>query len=177
MCQKLLADARDGSSFSGMQVTTRAILEMNAPPEVVFDAAAMDYAGFAGVFPGYGLIPRIDQITLEAGDELREGSVRLIHNGDGSVLRERVDVLKRPEAHAYNLHGFVFPFSLLVREAVGAWSFHARGTGTHVVWNYQFVLTSPLAWPLAAPIIKIFFRGAMARCLGLVKARVEGSAA
>lgn len=157
-----------------MKVTTQATIDIAAPPAAVFDDAAADYAGFAAVFPGYGLIPKIEKITLEEGEQLTEGSIRLIHNGDGSVLRERVEVLRRPEAHVYVLSGFVFPFSLLVREATGAWLFEPAGQGTRVVWNYDFELTSFLAWPLAAPIIWLFFRGAMRRSLGLIKQRLGG---
>lgn len=158
-----------------MKVTLSERIEIEKPPQAVFDAAAADYAGFAAVFPGYGLIPGINKIELESGARLEEGSIRLIHNSDGSVLRERVEVLRRPSAHVYVLSGFVLPFSLLVREATGSWVFEAAGQGTRVVWNYDFELTSFLAWPVAAPVILIFFRGAMRRCLGLIRARLIGT--
>jgi carbon monoxide dehydrogenase subunit G len=158
-----------------MNVKLSERIEIEKPPAIVFDAAAGDYAAFAAFFPGYGVIPRINKIQLELGTRLEEGSVRLIHNSDGSVLRESVEVLRRPTAHVYVLSGFVFPFSLLVRKATGSWVFEPAGQGTRVVWNYDFELTSFLAWPVAAPVILIFFRGAMRRCLGLIRARLMGN--
>jgi len=34
-----------------------------------------------------------------------------------------------------------------------------------VIWRYRFELATPLAWPLAAPLLTIFMQGAMRRCL------------
>jgi len=42
-----------------------------------------------------------------------------------------------------------------------------------VSWDYAFTLTSVFAWPLAAPLLHIFMRGAMRRCLAAMAHELE----
>jgi len=59
--------------------------------------------------------------------------------------------------HSYGWTGGVKPpFSLLVRSGGGNWDFTETEGGTRIVWTYTFDLTSPLAYPLAMPILWLF---------------------
>ena len=114
-------------------------------------------------FPGYGPISAIKTVVLDA--PLAVGSTRQIHNADGTVLTERITALDPPVRHAYELSGFSAPFSWLVRLGEADWTLQATEGGTLVRWSYRFSLTSPIVYPLSAPLLKIFMRRAMQRCL------------
>lgn len=129
-------------------------------------ALATDAARFP--FPGDGPIAAVRTITLDA--PLAVGSTRQIHNADGSVLTERVTVLDAPTRHAYELSGFVVPFSWLVQLGEADWQLRPADGGTDVTWSYRFTLTTALAWPLAAPLLQVFMRRAMARSLAAMAA-------
>jgi Polyketide cyclase / dehydrase and lipid transport len=131
-----------------------------APAAAVF-ALITDGARFP--FPGFGPIAAIGDVRLDA--PLAVGSTRRVHNTDGTVLTERVTVLDPPHRHAYELSGFVAPFSWLVMRGEAEWSLAETPAGTSVSWHYDFTLTSPLAWPIGAPLLNFFMHGAMERCL------------
>jgi uncharacterized protein YndB with AHSA1/START domain len=131
-----------------------------APAAAVY-ALITDGARFP--FPGFGPIAAIREVRLDA--PLAVGSTRRVHNADGTVLTERVTALDPPHHHAYELTGFVAPFSWLVTRGDAEWSLTDTEAGTSVSWHYDFTLTSPLAWPLCAPLLNFFMHGAMERCL------------
>ena len=132
------------------------------PPDAAF-ALAVDPSRFPGFFTGFGPIPALREIRLDA--PLAVGSTRQVEGSDGAVMRERIVAHDPPRRHAYVLGNLRPPLALLVREGHADWRFEPRADGTQVRWTYRFELTSPLAWPLAAPLLQVFMRGAMQRCL------------
>lgn len=143
-----------------MDITVIAQRHIPAPATEVF-AVMTDPGRFP--FPGYGLIAAIREVSLDA--PLAVGSTRKILNADGSVLSERITVLEPPRRHGYELSGFTPPFSWLVRLGVADWTVVDAGDGVDVTWTYRFTLSHALAWPVCAPLLHIFMRGAMRRCL------------
>lgn len=132
------------------------------PPAAAF-ALAVDAERFPHFFTGYGPIPALRAIRLDA--PLAVDTTRQLESSDGAVMRERVVAHDPPLRHAYVLDGLRPPLGLLVRAGHADWRFAPQAGGTHVRWTYRFELTSALAWPLAAPLLHVFMRGAMQRCL------------
>ena len=52
-----------------------------------------------------------------------------------------------------------------MRAGHGDWTFTPVAGGTHVLWRYDWDLSSRLAWPLAWPLLQGFMRRAMRNCL------------
>jgi hypothetical protein len=126
-------------------------------------ALATDPERFPPLFAGFGPIPGLRRITLHGA--LAVGVTRDVEGMDGVVMLERVTALEPGRRHDYVLSGLRPPLAWLVREGQARWTFAASGTGTDVTWRYRFVLTTALVWPLAFPLLRVFMRGAMQRCL------------
>jgi hypothetical protein len=135
---------------------------IDAPLDAVF-ALSVDPARFPALFTGMGPIPALVSITPDAPPAV--GSTRQVLSADKSRLTERIVAWEPPRLHRYVLSGFTAPLSLLARAATAEWQFSEREGGTFVRWTYDFELASPLAWPVAAPLLGVFMQGAMARCL------------
>lgn len=156
-----------------MQVYTGVSQEIKASPERVFELATA-IATLPKVFKGYGPIPAIVDAEIVGGGEIREGAIRRVKNSDGSVIDEEIICLKRPEKQVYRLlRGFKPPFSLLVRSGGGDWTFSTFDGGTSITWKFYFELTSFLAYPLMALIMKRYFRQALQDCLYQIKLLAE----
>ena len=136
-----------------MVIDLIARLTLAAAPATVF-ALTLDALRFPTLFRGFGPIPALTRISLHAAPAV-----------DGGRMTECITALEPGHRHAYSLSGFRPPLSWLVRAGHADWQFTANGDGTTVVWRYRFELTTPLVWPLAAPLLKIFMQGAMRRCL------------
>jgi len=126
-------------------------------------ALAIDAQRFPAVFTGYGPIPGLRRITLHG--EPAVGTTRDVEDKAGVVMHERIDALEPGRRHAYTLSALKPPFAWLVRVGHADWTFTPAGNASDVVFSYAFELTSILAWPLAAPLLHVFMRGAMQRCL------------
>lgn len=136
---------------------------LRASSAAVF-ALSLDAARFPATFAGCGPIPAIRRITLHAPPAV--GSTRELENSDGSRLSERITALEPSRRHAYTLSGIRPPLAWLARCGHADWSFADDGAqACFVVWRYRFELSHALAWPLAFPLLRIFMRGAMRRCL------------
>ena len=141
-----------------MKLSTRASIEIPRPPEAVFDAAT-DHTRLHTVMKKMGPIPGVLSVEMENGAKPAAGATRAVKMSDGSTMREEITVQDRPRAHRYRwLNPPAAPFSLLVRGADSDWVFRPAGGGTVIDWTYSFDLTSPLAYPLAAPVIWLFNR-------------------
>lgn len=140
---------------------------VRAPAEAAF-ALAMDPERFPTLFRGCGPIPGVRRITRHAPSTV--GATRTLDNDDGTQLREVITAFDVPRRHAYTLTGMRPPFSWLVRAGHADWTFTANGEGCAVRWCYRFDLASGLSWPVAAPLLQIFMRGAMRRCLAAMAA-------
>jgi hypothetical protein len=145
-----------------------------ASPAAVF-ALSIDPGRFPAMFRGFGPIPGLRHIRLHAPPAV--DSTREVESEDGAVMRERITSLDPPQQHAYVLDGLKPPLRWLAREGHADWRFDAAGDGTRVTWRYRFNLTSPLAWPLAAPLLKVFMQGAMRRCLDAMARELARGAA
>ena len=145
-----------------MHVDLLAQSEFAASPEAVF-ALSLDPERFPATFVGFGPVPPLRRIQLHAPPAV--GSTRDVEGADGAFMLERITALDPPRHHAYVLSRLKAPLVWLAREGHADWRITPRGNGCHVVWTYRFALTSPLAWPLAFPILRVFMQGAMQRCL------------
>ena len=145
---------------------------LRAPPDAVF-ALAVDAERFPALFAGFGPIPGLRRITLHG--PLAIGATRDVEDLGGVVMCERVDALEPSRRHAYTLSGLQPPLSWLVREGRADWTFAPAGAGTQVVWTYAFELTAALAWPLAAPLLRVYMRGAMQRCLDAMARQLDSA--
>ena len=156
-----------------MNIFLRAERRIAASAEAVY-ALAIDAQRFPAVFTGYGPIPGLRRITLHAAPAV--GTTRDVEDNAGVVMHERIDALEPARRHAYTLSGLKPPFAWLVRVGHADWTFAPAGDATDVVFSYDFELTSTLAWPLAAPLLRVFMRGAMQRCLdGMARVLQSGA--
>ena len=145
-------------------VHTHAQVVTDASVEAVFDSAT-DSARFQQFFTGFGPIPGVVAVTWLTSPPAAGGR-RSVKTVDGATIEETVIELARPHSHHYEIPGgFPAPFSWLVRSARAEWSFTTTPQGTSLRWDYSFKLTHPLALLVAAPLIKLFFKAAMQRCL------------
>lgn len=156
-------DACDrASQTAAMQVAIQVERIIQAAPVAVFELA-LDPLRFPRTFRGFGPIPSIRAITQDGPPAV--GSTRRLDNSDGSRPQELITSLDPPRHHAYTLSGLARPFSWLVREGHAEWTFMPNADGTRVRWRYCFELTAASAWLLAWPLLHVFMRGAMRRCL------------
>ena len=147
-----------------MDVTVRSAIHVPRPPEVVWDFA-VGCENFPRFLRRLGPLPGVVEVAMLDGAAPGPGVRRRVTMTDDSVLVEHVLELSRPTTHRYRWEGGPRPpFSLLVRSGEGSWAFAAAAGGTDVVWSYRFALTTPLVWPLAAPVL-LAFRAWMARGL------------
>jgi hypothetical protein len=153
-----------------MVVDLHAARTLRCPIEAAF-ALGLDPVRFPPSFRGCGPIPAVQRIVLHAPPAV--GSTRALENSDGSRPIETITVLDPPRRHAYTLSRLAAPFSWLVREGQAEWVFATAAAGTAVSWRYRFLLTSPLAWPIAFPLLRLFMAAAMRRCLAAMAATLE----
>ena len=133
---------------------------------------ATDSTNAARVLRSRGPFAGITEVEMYEGHTLSTGAKRRIHMTDGTVIEEVILDYDPPTRHRYGWEGGAkFPFSLLVRSGTGNWKFSEVEGGTQVVWSYTFGLTSPLAYPLALPIIRLF-RGWLQQGLDAIRAEI-----
>ena len=142
----------------------------DAPIDAVF-ALSVDPARFPAHFTGMGPIPALREITPDAPSAV--GATRQLLSADGSRLTERIVEWDPPRRHRYVLSGFAAPLAWLVRAGTAQWRLGERDGGTFVQWTYDFELTTPAAWPVAAPLLTVFMQGAMHRCLERMAGTLE----
>ena len=142
----------------------------DAPPAAVWDLS-VDPVRFPTHFVGMGPIPALREIAPDAPSAV--GATRQLLSADGSRLTERIVAWEPPRLHRYVLSGFAAPLAWLVRAGTAQWRLDERDGGTFVRWTYDFDLTSPAAWPLAAPLLSVFMQGAMHRCLARMAGTLE----
>lgn len=153
-----------------MNVNLLAERRIYAMPELAY-RLALDPEKFPALFAGFGPIPALRRMALHGAPAV--GTLRDVEDAAGVVMQERIDALEPDRRHAYTLSGLKPPLSLLVRRGAADWTFDVCGEGVHVRWTYAFELTTPLAWPLAAPLLQVFMRTAMRRCLDAMARTLE----
>jgi hypothetical protein len=137
-------------------ISTSASVVIPRPRDDVF-AFATYSANAPSTIRARGPYAGVRKIEMHEGQSLAKGSKRRIFMTDDSVLDETILEYDPPVNHRYAWTGGVKPpFSLLVRSGSGNWDFTETEGGTRIVWTYTFGLTSPLAYPLAIPIVWLF---------------------
>jgi Polyketide cyclase / dehydrase and lipid transport len=152
-----------------MLVKTNALVEIAASPEVVFDFVT-SLSTLPKVFRGFGPIPAIIKAEMADGGEMCEGGVRRIENSDALVIEEEIITFQRAERQTYRLvRGFKFPISLLIESGGGDWKFTTTEKGTRIDWEFYFVLTSGLFYPVGLLLVQVCMNKAMQQCLDNIK--------
>jgi hypothetical protein len=156
-----------------MKLQTNTSIEIFASPETVFDFST-NHLNLPKVFTGYGPVPAILKAETLENEPFQAGSIRRVYNADGSVIDEKMIELSRPTQQQYQLvRGFKPPFSWLFQGAGGDWTFSPTASGTLVEWKFNFVLTSPIVYPVASVLIHSFFVRAQQQCLINIKQLIE----
>lgn len=153
-----------------MKLSVRTAIEVARYPADVYDAAVGNLEKLlrpAGPIPGVAAAEMVDGVRLQAGAR------RLVTMTDGSLVLEEILAAERPRCHRYRwVHPPTFPFSLVVRGGEADWGFAPSRAGTRVEWTYTFELSTPLAYPLALPLLA-FFRRWMVLGLSRLRGKVE----
>jgi hypothetical protein len=157
-----------------MRVSNTESIVVPGPREAVFERA-FNRTEMPKLLRGWGPVPGVERVELLDDGDYAVGKIRRIHNTDGSSLDEEILAYAPPSAHEYRLFGdFRGLAKLLVREGFGEWRFIALDDSrTDVHWKYEFTLTSPLAWPLALPMMKVAFANMQRGTLRRLKAAFE----
>ena len=159
-----------------MNIRTSAHCRFEGSPQEVWDIIT-DMERFPHFFDGYGLIPAVVRIELQY-ENPAIGERRLVHSSDGGIVTEEILAFVPQVEHRYRLiDGFAPPFSWMVSSAEGTWRIEDREDGVHVTWDYLFVVRSLLLVWLTAPVVWVFFRGAMQRCLDKMAKECSSSVA
>jgi len=155
-----------------VKVKTKASIHINAPQEKVWDYIS-NLENLPKYFFGWGPIPAVKKVEIIGKKEMALGLKQRTTTAAGTVLEETVLHAKNPQYFDYEIKGFGFPFNLFVKKGGGSWTFATDDGGTTATWNYFFLLTSPLAYPIAAPLVKLAHQHAMALSLGRAKKQIE----
>jgi uncharacterized protein YndB with AHSA1/START domain len=143
--------------FGWMKLSIRTQLDIAASRETVFDLVS-NSRNFARFFRPFGPIPGVDRVELLPTGE-GELEHRAVFMSDASRIEERVLVLDRPRLYRYRwLTRPTPPLHLLMQTAQTEWRFEPAGARTHLLWNYEFELTSRLVYPAAWLFSKLFER-------------------
>jgi hypothetical protein len=121
---------------------------------------------------GAGPIPRVVRTEMLGSGRMAVGAARRVHAADGTSVLETVVEIAAPSRHRYVLSEFGRPFAWLVRSGEALWTLTPREGGTHVRWDYSFTLTTPLAWPVVALLLRLWFRRAIGEALARVLAGI-----
>lgn len=157
-----------------MRVFNTESIVVPGPRAAVFERA-FALAEMPKLLRGWGPVPGVERAEMLDPGEYAVGKIRRIHNTDGSSLDEEILAHEPPSAHSYRLYGnFRGLAKLLVTEGRGDWRFNELGESrTEVSWRYEFTLTSPLAWPLAVPMMKVAFANMQRGTLQRLRAGFE----
>ena len=154
-----------------MNVSTSASIVVPKPRDEVFEFCCRNDTFERHLGPK-GPIAGVRKLEFPPGQSLTAGAHREITLTDGSVLDEVVLDYEPSTLHRYQWSkGLKGPFAMLVRSGTGAWRFSDVPGGTQVEWGYDFTLKSPLAYPLALPIMPIF-RGWLVQSLESIRAEL-----
>jgi hypothetical protein len=159
-----------------LEISTRTEIHVPRPAEVVFDRAVACET-FPRILRPLGPIPGVARAELPGGGEAKPGARRRIELTDGSAIGEEILALERPRQHTYRwLDPPAMPLALLVRRGTGDWTFTPEAGGTRIVWAYRFELSSPLAWPAAVLVVRLFRRWMAQGLAALRELLVDGPA-
>ena len=156
-----------------MRASTQAAITIDRPPLVVWNHAT-DITTLPKMFVGWGPIPAVKKVEVIKGEPMTPGMKQRTTTVDGRVIDEQILTVRKPEYFDYQLlKGFGFPFTLFVRMGGGSWTFTPKNSGTMIRWEYYFELTSLLAYPVGAMLVKFFWKNAMKAYLRELKKYTE----
>ncbi len=155
-----------------MKVKTKASIHINAPQEKVWKYIS-NLENLPKYFFGWGPIPAVEKVDIIGKKQMAVGLKQKTTTADGRALEETVLSVRKPEYFDYEIKGFGFPFNLFVIKGGGSWTFTRTDVGTKATWNYFFHLTSPLAYLVAAPLVKLAHQHAMMNALERAKKQLE----
>lgn len=153
-----------------MQIAIERTVHFTASPERTF--ATITATDNMQSFVGYGPIPGILEVRLEG--ELGVGGQLHVKNTDGSTHREQIEVFEPARCYQLRIGHFDSPMRLLTSHAIERLEFFSEGDGCRVERTFRFSLTSPLASPLALPLVRVFFARALDRNHERLRALIEG---
>ncbi len=149
-----------------MRIVKTAQIDVPRPAEEVFDLVVAPEA-FPRIFHGVGPIPGITKAEMLDGAAPGNGTKRRVHMTDGNALDELIVAFDRPNRCRYRWASRIAPpLCWLVSGAEAEWTFEPSGGSTSVRIVYNLELTTPLVYPLAAPVAAVFRRwlmGALSR--------------
>ena len=154
-----------------MTLRTFAEIDLDHPPELAF-AVIIRPRTIPMAFQGAGPIPGTVHAEVLGDGVMRPGARRVVRASDGTSVHEVIEELVAPSRQRYTLSGFSRPFSWLVRAGEGCWTLSPVGAGTHVRWDFSFLLTTVLAWPVVVLLLHVWFRRAMVQALGRIREAV-----
>lgn len=111
---------------------------------------------------GWGPIPGVKKVEITSGHtEMAVGLTQTSTTTNGGVLRETVLKVDKPNYFEYEIEGFSPPFNLLIKKGGGYWRINEVGDETHATWGYNFIVQSPVVYPISFLIVKSAFRKAL----------------
>jgi len=139
-----------------MNISTSASIVVPKPLQEVFDFCCRNETYERHLRPRLP-VAGVERSEFFDGHTLKSGDHRRITLTDGSVLDEEILDYAPPTLHRYRwAKGLKGPFALLVRSGTGTWTFTDVNGGTRIDWGYAFELKSPLAYPVALPVMPLF---------------------
>ena len=140
----------------GHWVSTSASIDIPRPRAEVFDFCCRNDTYERHLRPRLP-VAGVARAELLGNGSIEAGGRRRVVLTDGSELEEVILEYSPHTLHSYRWSkGLKGPFSLLVRSGTGSWRFSDVPGGTQVDWGYDFELKSPLAYPLALPVMPLF---------------------
>ena len=155
-----------------MKIHTLAMAEFPVPREKLF-AFASSPEVLTRVLQAEGIIPGVERIWIVGGGETKKGTLRRVILTDKTPLDEEVVDFEEPRKHHYRVKGYRGIFASLVKYGEAQWIFSPIDVGTRIVWRYEYELTSPLALPIALPIVKVAFQRFMQAALTRLQAEAK----
>lgn len=126
------------------------------------------------IFTGHLGLPAVVDTTDQVGGWNTEGETRTVHLADGSTAREHLTHYDLPNGFGYTVSDFSGSLRMLAREARGRWWFEADGGDrTTVRWRYEFVPTTPIAFPVLWLIARLAWSGYMSKAINLAIRHAE----
>jgi len=139
-----------------MKISTSASIVVPGPRDEVFEFSCRNET-FERHLRKFGPVAGVQSAEFFEGHSLEKGGHRRIRLTDGSELDELILEYAPSTLHSYRwTDGLKGPFAFLVRNGTGTWKFSEVQGGTQIDWGYEFELKSPLAYPLALPIMPLF---------------------
>ncbi|SOD71909.1 polyketide cyclase/dehydrase/lipid transport protein [Jatrophihabitans sp. GAS493] len=112
----------------------------------------------------YLLIPAVSHTEGNTGPWDVPGSVRTIRFTDGTSAREEVLEWESGRRFGYRVDHFSNALGPLATHAIGEWDFQPAPDGSGFHWTYTFYPRNRAAVPAVRLLVRLIWRGYMAKC-------------